>query len=152
MSSLARSLLVVTSLFAVASLAEDAPSEKPPEKKTATKSDYTLDVSATAVEGKVKSDLPFSLVIAPVEGLKVHPQAPLEVKLKTTDGLKAAKPKLGRADVKSAEAKSPELVTTLHASAAGKQEVEASVSFFLCSPSWCQRMTDKVVVAVNVTN
>jgi hypothetical protein len=151
MSSFVRALpLVLAALSFGAAASPDATPAQ--DKKAAGKGDYSLDTSKSSTEAKLKSDATFSITIVPASGLKIHPQAPLEVKLKTTDGLKAAKAKLGRADVKDAAAVAPELTTTVNAAAAGKQEVEASVSFFLCSDSWCQRMTDKVVVPINVTN
>jgi hypothetical protein len=151
MLTVARAFSLVVALVAVDAAAQDGATPAQ-DKKAAGKGDYSLDTSKTSSSAAVKSDAVFSIVIVPASGLKIHPQAPLEVKLKTTEGLKPAKAKLGRADVKDAAALAPELSTTVNAAAAGKQEIEASVSFFLCSDSWCQRMTDKVVVPVNVTN
>jgi hypothetical protein len=119
-------------------------------KERATKDDYELDVSGT--DGKIKAgaDGKFDLVIRPKNGKKVHPEAPLEVTFGNGAGVKPGKGKLGRNDVVDKASKAPEVKTTLHAERAGQYTVDASVSFFLCTDAWCQRMTDRVSVPVTV--
>src|SRR5438552_2290259 len=109
----------------------------------ATKDDYELDVSGTDAKIKAGSDGKFSLVIKPKNAMKVHPEAPLEVTFKDPKGVKPGKLKLGRNDVVDKASKAPEVRTTLHADKAGAYTVEASVSFFLCTDAWCQRMSDR---------
>lgn len=116
----------------------------------ATKSDYELDVGGTAKELKVGADGPFSLVVRPKGDKKIHPQAPFEVTLRSSAGIKPAKGKLNRSDVVDKGAKAPEVKTQLRATAKGAQQIEADVSFFICTDAWCQRMTDRVTVAVTV--
>jgi hypothetical protein len=119
-------------------------------KKQATKEDYTLDTSRSSAEIKVNENGTFSLIIKAKPGLKIHPDAPLEVKFKPAKGLAPAKAKLTRKDVVDEKSKTPELKVALKATEAGKRELEAKVSFFLCTDEWCQRMKDTVQVAVNV--
>jgi hypothetical protein len=116
----------------------------------ATKDDYELDTSGTAAKLKVGESGKFSLVIKPKNGKKVHPDAPLEVTFKDPKGVKPQKGKLGRGDVKEKGAKAPELTTTLVGEKAGAHTLEASVSFFLCTDAWCQRMSDRISVPITV--
>lgn len=135
-------LAVATTLLCGAALAEG--------KDRATKDDYRLDTSSTTSELEVGKEGTFSIVIEPKNGTKIHPQAPLEVKLGSPAGVKVAKGKLGRGDVQDKEAKSPDMRTALHGEKRGEYVVEADVSFFLCTDEWCQRMTDRVAVPVRV--
>lgn len=149
-------LLLGLGLVLGAPLSAQAQDKKAPDKKEKkddgkmSKDDYAIDTSGTSTEIKVASDGRLSIHIKPREGLKVHPQAPLEVRLKPSAGVKTEKKKLGRADVKEAEAGDPELGCGVTGEQSGEQKIEADVSFFLCSDKVCQRMKDKVVVAVAV--
>jgi hypothetical protein len=125
--------------------------KSPPEKKAPTKDDYSLDSSLTSSNLKLNEDGLFSLAIIPVEGLKVHPDAPLEVRLNTSAGLVSSKKKLGRKDATDEKALAPTIQTIIRGETAGKKEIEANISFFLCSKSWCQRMTDRVSIGVKVS-
>lgn len=116
----------------------------------ATKDDYELDTGATDKTLKVGKDGTFSLVVKAKNNKKVHPEAPLEVVFKDPKGIKPGKAKLGRGDVADKAAKAPDLRTTLRGEKAGATVLEANVSFFLCTDSWCQRMTDKVSVPITV--
>ena len=101
-------------------------------------------------ELKVGAEGGLSIVVRPKGDKKIHPQAPFEVTLKPSAGIKPAKGKLNRSDVVDKGAKAPEVRTTLKATGKGPQSVEADVSFFICTDAWCQRMTDRVAVAINV--
>jgi len=146
MTRLFRALVVGTLLTSLSALADEGAGDK----KAPAKAEYSVDTSASTKSMSVKDRGLVSIHIKPGEGLKVHPQAPLEVKLKTSAGLKSEKNKLGRGDVKDPAATAPELTCALSANAGGKQTVEADLSFFLCSESWCQRMKDRVVVEIDV--
>lgn len=122
----------------------------PTAEDRATKDDYELDTSATDKTIKVGKDGTFSLVLKAKNNKKVHPEAPLEVVFKDPKGIKPAKAKLGRTDVADKAAKAPDLRTTLRGEKAGATTLEASVSFFLCTDSWCQRMTDKISLPITV--
>ena len=133
---------------------EDAPKEDAPkkdEKKRATKEDYDLDLSASATTLKVGENGLYSIVIRAKNGTKIHPQAPLTVKLTASEGVAAAKEKLSREDIpEDADKKTPDLRTQLTARKKGDQKVQAEVSFFLCTDAWCQRMNDKVDLTLAV--
>lgn len=116
----------------------------------ATKDDYELDTSGTDKTIKVGKDGTFSLVVRAKNNKKVHPEAPLEVVFKDPKGIKPQKSKLGRGDVVDKAAKSPELRTSVRGEKAGATTLDATVSFFLCTDAWCQRMTDKISLPITV--
>jgi len=116
----------------------------------ATKEDYAIDTSGTAATLKVGAEGPFSLKITPKNGKKVHPDAPLEVSLKETPALKPAKAKLGRGDAKEKAALDPEVTTTLKALKGGAATLEVTLSFFLCTDAWCQRMSDRLELPITI--
>jgi hypothetical protein len=116
----------------------------------ATKDDYAFDTTGTATTLKKGSSGPFSLVITPKNGKKVHPDAPLEIAFIENAAVKPAKQKLGRGDLKEKGALAPHAVTTLQATKAGATTLQVTVSFFLCTDAWCQRMTDRVELPILV--
>lgn len=144
-----RTALVLT-LSLVPALAVLAAPEPRQVDDKATKDDYVLETQGTVKDLKVGAEGPFSLVVRPKGDKKIHPQAPFEVTLKPSAGLKPAKGKLNRSDVVDKAAKAPEVKTTLRATGKGAQTVDADVSFFICTDAWCQRMTDRVSVTVQV--
>ncbi len=146
-----RALLVVAFVALPLTAAAASPvSAAPVADDKATKDDYTLDTSGTAAKVKVKGEGAFSLKITPKNGKKVHPDAPLEVTIVDNPGLKPAKQKLGRSDLKEKGAKEPEVVTVLRGVKGGATTLEVTLSFFLCTEAWCQRMSDRVQIPVTV--
>ncbi len=143
-----RTLLIALPLVLAAAPvlhAEDAP-----KKERATKDDYQIDTSGSSSAVSVGNDGVIKLVLVPKNGTKIHPQAPLEVKLSQPDGIKLEKRKLGRGDVADKAAKQPALSTDVSGQKPGSYTVDADVSFFLCTDEWCQRMTDRVSIPIKV--
>lgn len=126
------------------------PKQEPAPKDKPTPEDYEFDLNQTSATLKVGETGVVSLVIRAKNGLKIHPQAPLEVKLREGPGLKVGKAKLGRGDAVDAKAANPELRTELVGVAAGTHAVEADISFFLCSDTWCQRVSDRTRTTISV--
>lgn len=126
------------------------PNAQPAAEGKATKDDYALDTSATASKVKVKGAAAFSLKIVPKNGKKVHADAPLEVTIVDNPAVKPEKQKLGRSDLKIKGAKDPEVLTLMHGVKSGATTLEVNVSFFLCTDTWCQRMSDQVQIPISV--
>lgn len=150
MKSLKKLALLVAVAAALPVVAVEPAVAAPVADDKATKDDYAIDTSATSSKIKVNADGTFSLKITPKNGKKVHPEAPLEVSISDNANVKAQKGKLGRGDLKEKAAKDPEVTTTLRGVKAGATTVEATISFFLCTDAWCQRMSDRVQVPVTV--
>ncbi len=90
------------------------------------------------------------LSIVPMNGTKVHPQAPLKIALTGTAGLKLTRDTLGRKDAADPKAEGPRFEVPFTAVAAGAQEARAKVEFYLCADDWCARQTRDVSVAIAV--
>ena len=145
-----RKLFALCALASFAVLSPAHAAEDRAAEDKATKDDYELDTSGTATTIKAGAEGTFSLVVRPKNGKKVHPDAPFEVTFKDPKGVRPAKNKLGRNDVVDKASMAPEVQTKLRAEKAGPATVDASVSFFLCTDAWCQRMTDRVSLAITV--
>jgi hypothetical protein len=151
--SMFRTRSALFAAFAVVTTATlvSLPAAAEEKKERASKDDYELDLSASSKTVGVGENGTFSLVIRAKNKTKIHPQAPLTVKLSATEGVTLAKAKLSREDAKKEEgAKDPDLRTQLTGVKEGEHKVTAEISFFLCTEAWCQRMNDKVELAVNV--
>ncbi len=144
------SSLLVAALFGLALPAMAVqPAARVADDK-ATKDDYAVDTSATSAKLKVNGDGTFSLKITPKNGKKVHPEAPLEISIVDNAAVKPAKSKLGRGDLKEKGGKEPEVTTSLRGVKSGATTLEATISFFLCTDAWCQRMSDRVQIPITV--
>lgn len=140
-------------LLALPALAADvtAPATDRVAEDRATKDDYALDGAGTSGALKLGADGTFSLKITPKNGKKVHPDAPLEVAIVDNALVKAGKAKLSRGDLKDKASKEPEVTTSLRPIKAGTGTIDATVSFFLCTDAWCQRMSDKIQIPIAVS-
>lgn len=112
---------------------------------------YTIEASAVPAEVRVGESGKVAVVIRPKSPTwHVHPQAPLKVRLEAPTGLKLEKAELGRKDVANAKADAPRFETGFVATAAGAQQVQANVDFFICSDTACVKQVKNLTVAVNV--
>lgn len=150
MKTLLSSLLAAALLVPLVPVAAVAAERAPVADDKATKDDYAVDTSGTSAKIKVNGDGTFSLKITPKNGKKVHPEAPLEISIIENAAVKPAKSKLGRGDLKEKGAKEPEVQTSLRGVKSGATTLEATISFFLCTDAWCQRMSDRVQIPVTV--
>lgn len=126
-------------------------SPPPPKKEKASAADYELDLQKTTTALSNGGDGFFVLQIRAKNGTKVHPEAPLEVSLKSDEALQLEKAKLGRGDANQPDDTTTELRTSFHARQNGTHTLAAELSFFLCTDTWCQRMTDRVETSVVVS-
>ncbi|MFZ9888554.1 MAG: hypothetical protein ACO3JL_13735 [Myxococcota bacterium] len=145
-NALLRLLAGAALLAAIVVRAENAPA-----KDRATREDYAFSTegSVTSLPETTRGTLQFSL--RALNGLKIHPEAPLELKFTSSDGLVVATPKLTRSDATEPEPGLLRFEAPVDATRAGPQRVDVELSFFLCTENWCQRMTDRGTVAVEVT-
>lgn len=138
-----RSLAAALALIAApAVLAGDAAAE-------AAKS-YRIETTGTTQELAVGQKGTFVLSIVPVAKVHVHPQAPLKITLDATPGLTLDKRTLGKADPVDPKAEGRRFEVAFLATAAGKQQANAKIDFFVCSDQWCVKQVRDVSVPVDV--
>ncbi|MCP4502844.1 MAG: hypothetical protein GY822_23135 [Deltaproteobacteria bacterium] len=139
--------------FCVTALPAAADEPAPKEKKEAPKGpSFKVDTSKTSKSIKLGEPGVLSFHIQPLNGTKVHPDAPLSIKLKTPEGISTESKKLGRKNVKEKKAKDPLIETAITGKSKGKQEVTADLTFFLCTDTACDRVKEQVKVVVEVTD
>lgn len=144
--SLLRLLVGATCLVAFLAHAETAA-----PKDRATADDYAFSTEGSAQTLREGDRGTLQLSLRALNGLKIHPEAPLELKLSSSEGLVVVSPKLTRADAAEPESGLLRFETPVDASRAGAQRVDVEFSFFLCTDAWCQRMTDRRSLAIEVT-
>jgi hypothetical protein len=111
---------------------------------------YRVETQGTTVALPAGGTGTLVLSIVPLEGTKVHPQAPLRIALSGTAGLKLTRDTLGRKDASDPKAAGPRFEVPFTAVTAGAQEARAKVEFYLCADDWCARQTRDVSVAIAV--
>ncbi len=111
---------------------------------------YRVDTQGTTVAVPAGGSGTLVLSIVPLQGTKVHPQAPLKIALAGTPGLKLTRDTLGRKDAADPKAEGPRFEVPFTAVAAGAQEARAKIEFYLCADDWCSRQTRDVAVAIAV--
>jgi len=112
---------------------------------------YTVEASASPPAVKVGEGGKVAVTIRPkAPTWHVHPQAPLKIRFEVPAGLKLERAELGRKDAADSASGSPRFETPFVATAAGAQQVNASVDFFICSDTACVKQVKSVAVAVNV--
>ncbi len=92
---------------------------------------------SVAVGKSAKIDIRFSVP----SGSHISPDAPLAIKLKGPDGLKFDKPVLHYADAVPPAGNAPRFVDGATASAAGEADIEAVMTFYVCTADLCNRQS-----------
>jgi hypothetical protein len=88
--------------------------------------------------------------VVPRSDAHVSPDAPLSVTVSAGPALELPKQKLGRPDAKATEAKGVEFDVPFVGKQAGKDELKAQVTFFICTEKLCERQKREVALAVVV--
>lgn len=150
--SKARLWLVGALLFCSLSAMAENDTPPAPKKEKASAEDYEIDLQQTTTALSAGSDGVFVLSIRAKNGTKLHSQAPLEVSVQSNDAIQLEKQKLGRSDAKQIDDSATELRTPFRARQSGTHTLSAELSFFLCTETWCQRMTDRAETVIVVSD
>jgi len=132
--------------IALAGLALSAGAAEPAADAAKT---YAVQASAEPASLKAGAVGSLRLAIAPTGTVHVDPKAPLKVTLTATPGLALPRSRLGRPDAVQAGA-GVKFEIPFTATAAGRQEVQAKLDFFVCTDQWCVKQVRDVTVAVDV--
>jgi hypothetical protein len=74
-------------------------------------------------------------------GSHISPDAPLTIKLKGPDGLKFDKPVLHYADAMAPAGDAPRFTDQATPSAAGDADIEAAMTYYVCTADLCNRQS-----------
>jgi hypothetical protein len=75
------------------------------------------------------------------KGSHISPDAPLTIKLKGPDGITFQKPTLHYADAVPPAGEAPRFVDQATATAAGEDDLEAAMTYYVCTADLCNRQT-----------
>ncbi len=88
--------------------------------------------------------------VVPRSDAHVSPDAPISLTVSSGPALKVAKAKLGRPEAKATKAKGVEFDIPFTAEASGKDELRASLSFFICTEQLCEKQKRELALQVEV--
>jgi len=88
--------------------------------------------------------------VVPRPDAHVSPDAPISLTVSAGHSVKLAKEKLGRPEAKETKAKGVEFDVPFTAQAAGKDELRATLSFFICTEKLCEKQKRELALAVEV--
>jgi len=110
---------------------------------------YTIETSKPL---KVKKGATASahVEVVPRSDAHVSPDAPISLTVTSGPALKVAKAKLGRPEAKETKAKGVEFDVPFTARTSGKDELRASLSFFICTEKICERQKRDLALQVEV--
>jgi hypothetical protein len=113
------------------------------------KSLYRVETKAPArVKAGERGTL--TLAVQPREGAKVKPETPFKTKLSATAPVELAKTELGYQDHARVEGNGPVFEVPFDAKDAGAGNIEADMTFFVCTDEACVRTTEQLQVPVTV--
>jgi hypothetical protein len=111
---------------------------------------YRIETSQAPLKVKRGEQGQAKVTVVPRSDAHVSPDAPVTVTISGGPALELPKQKLGRADAKPTEAKGIEFEVPFVGKQAGKDELRAQVTFFICTEKVCERQKRDVALAVVV--
>jgi len=111
---------------------------------------YQIETSQAPLKVKKGEKGQARVTVVPRSDAHVSPDAPLSMTVSAGPALDLPKQKLGRTDAKPTEAKGVEFDVPFVGKQAGKDELKAQVTFFICTEKLCERQKREVALAVVV--
>ena len=108
--------------------------------------DLKIDATASVTKGAAGA---VTVRIEPKAGAEIHGEAPIKLELSGPKNVTLAKAKCGRADLKMDGAKAGFDVAFTGADA-GKGQIDATLSFFICTDKVCAKQERKASLPVEV--
>ena len=136
--------LVAACLVAVPAVAEEADAHADAAKA------YKIETSQAPLRVKKGETGQAKVTVVPRSDAHVSPEAPVSVTVSAGPALELPKQKLGRPDAKATEAKGVEFDVPFVGKQAGKDLLQAQVTFFICTEKLCERQKREVALAVVV--
>src|SRR5437764_11968714 len=110
---------------------------------------YTIEISKP-IKVKKGATAAAHVEVVPRSDAHVSPDAPISLTVTSGPALKVSKSKLGRPEAKETKAKGVEFDVPFSAESAGKDELRASLSFFICTETLCERQKRDLALKVEV--
>src|SRR5919198_3848413 len=100
---------------------------------------YRIETSQSPIKVKKGAQASARVEVVPRSDAHVSPDAPISLTVSSGPAIKLAKAKLGRPDARETKAKGVEFEVPFTAESKGKDELRASLSFFICTEKLCER-------------
>jgi hypothetical protein len=111
---------------------------------------YRIETSQSPLKIKKGATGQAKVTVVPRSDAHVSPDAPLSMTVSAGPVVELPKQKLGRPDAKATDAKGVEFDVPFVGRQAGKDELKAQVTFFICTEKLCERQKRDVSLAVVV--
>lgn len=111
---------------------------------------YQIETSQAPLKVKKGEKGQARVAVVPRSDAHVSPDAPLSMTVSAGPALDLPKQKLGRTDAKPTEAKGVEFDVPFVGKQAGKDELKAQMTFFICTEKLCERQKREIALAVVV--
>ena len=111
---------------------------------------YRIETSQAPLKVKKGEKGQARVAVVPRSDAHVSPEAPLSMTVSAGPALDLPKQKLGRTDAKPTDAKGVEFDVPFVGKQAGKDELKAQMTFFICTEKLCERQKREVALAVVV--
>ena len=109
---------------------------------------YRIETTKAPLKVKKGATVSAHVEVVPRSDAHVSPDAPISLTVTSGPGLKISKAKLGRPEAHETKAKGVEFDVPFTAAASGKDELRASLSFFICTEKLCEKKFEDVTLAV----
>jgi hypothetical protein len=111
---------------------------------------YRIETSQSPLKIRKGETGQAKVTVVPRSDAHVSPEAPLSMTVSAGPLVELPKQKLGRPDAKATDAKGVEFDVPFVGKQAGKDELKAQVTFFICTEKLCERQKRDVSLAVVV--
>jgi hypothetical protein len=111
---------------------------------------YRIETTKGPLRVKKGATVSAHVEVVPRSDAHVSPEAPISLTVTSGPGLKIAKAKLGRPEAKETKQKGVEFDVPFTAEATGKDELRASLSFFICTEKLCEKQKRELALQVEV--
>src|SRR5438477_10134849 len=111
---------------------------------------YRIETTKAPLKVKKGATVSAHVAVVPRSDAHVSPDAPISLTVSSGPALKVAKAKLGRTEAKETKEKGVEFDVPFTAEASGKDELRASLSFFICTEKLCEKQKRELALQVEV--
>jgi hypothetical protein len=111
---------------------------------------YRIETTKAPIKVKKGGQASAHVEVVPRSDAHVAPDAPISLTVSSGPALKLPKAKLGRPEAKETKEKGVEFDVPFTAQAAGKDQLRASLSFFICTEKICERQKRDLALTVEV--
>ena len=120
------------------------------DDKSAAKKKYAVALGATPAKVVKDKEAKVKVTITPADGYVLKVETPFKAKLSCADGIEITKDSFSAKDFDDPKAAAKSVTTAFKATAAGKAEISADLTFFICNENLCERFKEKPQMSFSV--